>query len=162
MSVISPTPLREAELRAVARDARDLFEDVWYDQLNHEVAGPRGRALRDLLCDGLIELEAQAHAPGYALARITDKGRRALADWEDPAPVVYSTRPRRTAMELLLAEPLRYDGGFLHASGEPVRPYLAKPLSDLLRAGLLTVPRVPGPVELTDLGRTHFDRWSAA
>lgn len=161
MSVIPSSRLRLAELRAVRSDGRDHFETVWYDQLNHQVAGHQTRALGELLRSGLIELEPQNFTPGYSIARITGKGRRTLADWENPGPVVYSTRRRITALELARAEPLRYDGGFLHESGEKVRAYLARPLSDLLRAGLLSVPRIPGAVELTERGLVHFDRWSA-
>ncbi len=162
MSVIPSSRLRLAELHAVARDARDRFENVWYDQNNAQVTGHESRALGELLRSGLIELEAQEFSPGYAIARITEKGRRTLADWENPGPVVYSTRRRIAALELAHAEPLRYDDGFLHDTGRPVRSYLARPLSDLLRAGLLSVPRIPGVVELTERGLVHFDRWSAA
>lgn len=160
MSVIPSSRLRLAELRAVERKERDRFENVWYDRLNHPVKGHQTRALGELLRSGLIELEPQEHSPGFFIARITVKGRRTLADWENPQPVVYSTRRRIAALELAVSEALSYDGGFRHASGNPVRSYLAKPLSDLLRAGLLSVREIPGAVTVTEHGLVHFDRWS--
>jgi hypothetical protein len=162
MSVIPVSPLRLTALRAVERKEIDRFEGTWYDRLNHQIIGHAARALRELLHNELIALEDQNPGREWFLAVLTEKGRRVLADWESPAPVVYRTRPRLTALQAAAAETLHYDGGFTHASGEQVREYLATPLRALLRAGLLSVREVPGAVTVTEAGLVHLDRWVSA
>lgn len=159
MSVIPSSRLRLGELRAVERKERDQFETAWYDLDSNVVTGHQSRALREMLEDGLIELVPET---GYLLrARITDKGRRTMADWESPVPIIYGTRPRHAALHAAVTEPLHYDGQFRHATGALVRHYLARPLADLLRAGLLSVREIPGDVTVTQSGLVHHDRWGA-
>lgn len=160
MSVITSSGVRLAELRAVERKERDLFETHWYDRQANAVTGHQTRALRELLENGLIDFDPEATI--LFRARITDKGRRTLADWENPTPVVYGTRPRHAALRLAVTETLHYDGQFRHATGDRVRSYLAHPLADLLRAGLLSVQEIPGAVTVTHAGLVHNDRWNAS
>lgn len=159
MSVIPSSRLRLGELRAVERKERDQFENAWYDRDSNEVTGHQLRALREMLQDDLIELVPEG--PNLLRAHITEKGRRTIADWESPAKIVYGTRPRHAALHTAVTEALHYDGQFRHATGELVRHYLARPLADLLRAGLLSVREIPGAVTVTQSGLVHHDRWGA-
>lgn len=166
--MITPTPLRLRELRAVAAKERERLGDRWFDMAADDAVRDHAlAALRKIQSWGLFAVVPTED--GREVAQITRTGREVLHRWENPPrQTIHRTRPREAALAYALRhrlwfEPGSYASSFLHADDRTlVRPYLRRALGELLAGGLVAAPEVPGPVSVTDLGCEAADRWGVS